>query len=114
MQKFVPNWKVMVMTLVFFIWALFVRDTMTLFQTYLMICVPAGWFVLNRLYPKKKKKKEKEEESRFGIPEVEDFISVIKFFVRLIMAIVIGPIALPFILIVGLIHLFTGGSGNNT
>lgn len=102
----------MVMTLVFLIWALFVKDTMTLFQTYLMICVPAGWFVLNRLYPKKKKKKE--EESRFGIPEVEDFISVIKFFIRLIMAIVIGPIALPFILIVGLIHLFSGGNGNKT
>jgi len=64
--------------------------------------------------PKKEEEKGKEEESRFGIPEVEDFISVIKFFVRLIMAIVIGPIALPFILIVGLIHLFTGGSGNNT
>ncbi len=112
MQKFVPNWKVMIMTLVFFLWALFVRDTMTLFQTYIMICVPAGWFVLNRLWESKKRKKEDNDGAfPFGpFADIPIIFDTIRFLIKLAIAIVIGPIALPFILIIGILHLFTGKS----
>lgn len=108
MKKFVPNWKVIVMTLLLFIFAILlwldVRDN--LFLHYLMVNIPAGWFVLNRLFPKSRLFSEEDKESQSKIYDFfEEPIFVIKFFIKLFISIVIGSVALPFISIVGITYL---------